>query len=83
MDRDENINPITGISNSKCMQLQNSWENILANEYGINSILNQTDFDMKLKKSYLNQPSHDINKYDISYEQMCPSAIPFMFDVKI
>lgn len=77
----ESINPFTGMPNSKCMLLQNSWENILKGEYGVNPILNPNDLDMKFKKAYLNQPMN--NEIDISYEQMCPSAIPFMFDVKI
>lgn len=82
-NKNESINPFTGMPNSKCMQLQNSWENILAGEYGVNPVLNPNDLDMKFKKAYLNHPMGNINEFNISYEQMCPSAIPFMFDVKI
>ncbi len=53
----ESVNPFTGMPNGLAMKLQNSWENILECEYGINPIFNLDDINSKLKKSNIDVPS--------------------------
>lgn len=80
---DESINPFTGMSNYQSMMLQNAWENFLVSEFGLNLIFSFGDIDHKLKKSNLYLKQHETTEFEIGYEQMCPSAIQFQFDVKI
>lgn len=83
MDNGKNINPFTGMSNDKSMKLQNTWENILANEIGKNYVFNFNDVDSKLKKLNLCIDTYKRIEFGINCEQMCPSAHQFQFDIKV
>jgi hypothetical protein len=79
----ENINPFTGLSNSKSMQLQNQWTHHLKNEFDL-SIL---DIDSKFRKSSLQLPNEyngeHMDNSTISYDDMTPSAISFAFIIAV
>jgi hypothetical protein len=80
---EESINPFTGMSNIKSMQLQNQWTCHLKNEFNV-SMLN---IDTKFKKSSLQLPNEyngvHIDNSTILYNDMTPSAIPFAFTIVI
>ncbi len=59
----ESINPFTGFTNAKSMQLQNSWEKILNDEYGP-GVFSGIDFSHKLKKSNLYSDSFEYKLYN-------------------
>jgi len=80
---DENINPFTGLSNSKSMQLQNQWMHHLKNEFNVSML----DIDTKFRKSSLQLPNEyngeHMDNSTISYDDMTPSAIPFAFIIAV
>lgn len=79
-DVNRDINPFTGMSNIKSMQLQQSWENKMSNENKSVIAFDINTIDYKLKKSNLTLIS---SEFEIDYHQMCPTSIHFSFDVKV
>jgi len=81
-NNNDDINPFTGMSNVKSMQLQHSWNHKLKSEFNID-FSNISNVDQKFTKSCLSLPENSENNNIIKYEQMCPSSIHFGFTIKI
>lgn len=81
----ESINPFTGMENSKAIKLQLAWETHLSPENRSFSCFG--DIEKKFKQSSLPRPDEFTSDVDsdfrIEYETMCPSGIPFMFEIKL